>query len=411
MGHRFKNQKVAVSDSVFTDVLTPPEFKKTISARSLKNSLIETSSIPVTQPYLPPLAEFLPYLEEIWTSHQVTNNGDFHKRFEVALADYLGVEYVSLFTNGTLALLVALQALRISGEVITTPYSFVATTHALHWNGIEPVFADIDPITMNLDPVKIEATITSKTSAIMPVHVYGVPCDVTRIKEIADMYGLKVIYDAAHAFGVRQNGESILNHGDLSILSFHGTKVFTTFEGGAIISQTKAMKERIDYLKNFGFANEVTVVGPGINGKMNEFQAALGLLQLKHVDAAIARRRQIAQYYTKPLKDIPGIRLPEIPYNLVYNHAYYPIFIDEAVYGKGRDEVYNKLKEAGINGRRYFYPLISNFPIYHHLPSASSENLQVAEKVSQEVICLPLYPDLKAVDVKKIISIIRGKDN
>lgn len=377
---------------------------------SLKEPTVRPSAtemIPVTQPYLPPLEEFLPYLEEIWDSHQVTNNGNFHQAFEAALADYLGVKYVSLFTNGTLALLVALQALRISGEVITTPYSFVATTHSLHWNGIQPVFADIDPVTMNLDPEKVEAAITPNTSAIMPVHVYGVPCDVERLQEIADMYGLKVIYDAAHAFGVSQNGESILNHGDLSVLSFHGTKVFTTFEGGAIISHTQAMKERIDYLKNFGFANETTVVGLGINGKMNEFQAALGLLQLRYAGQAIHQRAQLARRYTQNLRGIPGLRLPQIPQSLHYNYAYYPIFIDAEIFGKERETVFETLRENGIRVRRYFYPLISNFPTYRNLPSAAVEGLAVAEKASREVICLPMYSQLSTRVVDQVVDIIQ----
>jgi len=257
-----------------------------------RNNLMKNDPIYVTRPFLPPLEELLPYLEQIWANRQLTNGGPFHQQLEQALCEYLGVEHISLFANGTLALVTALQAMRITGEVITTPYSFVATAHSLLWNGIRPVFVDIDPETLNLDPTKIEAAITPQTTAILPVHVYGRPCDTKKIQAIADTYGLKVIYDAAHAFAVEDEGGSIMRHGDLSILSFHATKVFTTFEGGAIVSSDEKTKKRIDYLKNFGFADEVTVVAPGINGKMNEFQAAVGLAQLKHIDNALAEREQ-----------------------------------------------------------------------------------------------------------------------
>ena len=362
--------------------------------------------INVTQPELPPLHEFLPYLEEIWSSKRVTNNGKFHQQLELELADYLGVEYVSLFSNGTLALLVALQAQKITGEVITTPYSFVASTHALHWNGIKPVFADIDPVTLNLDPQKIEAAITPQTTAILPVHIYGTPCDVDAIKYIADIYGLKVIYDAAHAFGIERKGSSILNYGDLSVLSFHGTKVYTTFEGGAIISHDAAMKKRIDFLKNFGFADEVTVVGPGINGKMNEFQAALGVLQLKHIDSYIQKRRDISTLYRQRLIKIPNTRLLELNDEDKLNYSYFPIFIENNGAANMRDKVYEGLQKRGYHSRRYFYPLISSFPTYRGIPSAASENLPIAERISHEVICLPLYPGLKVTDINNICTTI-----
>lgn len=373
----------------------------------LESDIVESKDIYVTQPSLPPLNEFIKYLETIWDSKILSNNGKFHKQFENELADYLGVKHVSLFTNGTLALMTALQALRITGEVITTPFSFVATTHSLWWNKIKPVFADIDPDTCNLDPEKIEAAITPQTTAIMPVHVYGNPCNVDRLKEIADIYGLKLIYDAAHAFGVKVNGESILNFGDLSILSFHATKVFTTFEGGAIISQDDATKKRIDFLKNFGFAGETTVVAPGINAKMNEFQAALGILQLKYIDKMLGKRKAIANYYRESLSNVKGIRVLNDIENVHHNYAYFPIFIDEGEYGKSRDEVYMRLKDNKIFTRRYFYPLISQFPSYKGLESARPGNLQVAEKMTSQVLCLPIYPDLDVVSQEHIIELIR----
>ena len=360
----------------------------------------------VTQPALPPLPEFIKYLEKIWESKWVTNQGQFHQQFEKELADYLGVKYISLFANGTLALVSALQVLRITGEVITTPYSFVATTHALHWNNIKPVFADIDPVFCNLDPEKIEAAITPRTTAILPVHVYGNPCDVEKIQEIADTYGLKVIYDACHAFGVEKDGNSILNFGDLSVLSFHGTKVFNTMEGGAIICHDEKTKKRIDYLKNFGFADEVTVVQPGINAKMNEMQAALGLLQLKEINNNISKRKKIALQYRENLKDIPGTRFMEDIEGIEHNYPYFPIFVNQREYGKPRDELYEDLKGNNIYSRRYFYPLITHFPIYRGLESARSSNLPVAEKITKEVICLPIYPDLKDDDIDKICQIV-----
>jgi len=363
--------------------------------------------ITVTKPFLPPLEEFIPYLNQIWDSGQLTNNGPFHQQFEEELAEYLGVKYVSLFTNATLALVTALQALNITGEVITTPYSFVATTHALWWNNIKPVFVDIEPEYCNLDPEKIEAVITPKTTAIMPVHVYGNPCNVRRINEIADIYGLKVIYDACHSFGVKINNESVLNFGDLSILSFHATKVFNTFEGGAIISHNKSMKKRIDFLKNFGFSGETTVVAPGINAKMSEIQAAMGLLQLKYIDKNIYKRHEITQYYGEWLNKISGIKLlNDIP-NVKHNYSYLPIFVDVDKYGISRDELYENLKEHNTYTRRYFYPLISQFPTYRGLESAQPGKLPVAEKAVDQVICLPLYPELQANTIDSICSFIK----
>lgn len=359
----------------------------------------------VTSPLLPPLEEFTPYLEEIWQNKWLTNGGPFHQRLEQALADYLGVRYISLFSNGTLALLTALQTLRITGEVITTPYSFVATSHSLLWNGLKPIFVDIDPLTCNLDPDKIEQAITSNTSAILPVHCYGIPCDIERIQTIADNYGLKVIYDAAHAFGVKKEGVSILNHGDLSILSFHATKVFNTIEGGAIICPDAKTKKRIDYLKNFGFADELTVVAPGINGKMNEVQAAFGLLQLKHIDDALARRRIIYQRYHAALKNIPGLRLIEPPRTVDWNQAYCPLFIEEP-FPCTRDELYNSMKDKGIFARRYFYPLISAFSMYRGLESAAESNLWNANKLADSVLCLPIYAELEEEEQNRVIAII-----
>ncbi len=360
----------------------------------------------VTQPSLPDLSEFITYLKEIWGNKILTNNGPFHKKFEENLAEYLGVEYISLFTNGTLALVTALQALRITGEVITTPYSFVATTHSLWWNNIKPVFVDIEPELFNLDPEKVEAAITPKTTAILPVHVYGNPCNVNRLQKIADTYGLKLIYDAAHAFGVKQNGVSILNYGDLSILSFHATKVFNTIEGGAIVCHDEKTKKRIDYLKNFGFVDETTVIAPGINAKMNELQAAYGLLQLKHVDEHIAKRKIIVDEYKKHLQNIPGIKmLPEIV-GVHHTYPYLPILVDSQVLGKSRDAVYEELKAHNIYGRRYFYPLISQFPTYRGLASSSPSNLPVATRIADQVICLPIYPELNKNTIPYIAKII-----
>jgi dTDP-4-amino-4,6-dideoxygalactose transaminase len=363
----------------------------------------------VTKPSLPPLEEFVELLKEIWDSKITTNNGPFHRKFEEALADYLGVKYISLFSNGTLALITALQALRINGEVITTPYSFVATTHALSWNGIKPVFVDIDPNNCNLNPEKIEAAITPQTTAILPVHVYGNPCDVNSIQSIADSYGLKVIYDAAHAFSVKINNNSVLNFGDLSVLSFHATKVFTTVEGGAIISHDEKTKIRIDFLKNFGYDGEVRVIAPGINAKMNEIQAALGLLQLNYIEHSIYNRKKVVERYRDRLKGIPGIRYLIIPDEVDYNYAYFPVFVNEKEYGISRDELYEYLGKNLYHGRRYFYPLISQFPSYRGLSSAHANNLPVAEKIAREVICLPLYPDLKLTDVDEMCRLIKSK--
>jgi len=385
--------------------MTSGKIKRKVSSNIMKQS---EKVIYVTQPFLPPLREFQPYLEKIWESKWLTNGGPFHQELEKKLADYLGVEQIALFSNGTLALVTALQALRITGEVITTPFSFVATAHSLLWNGIKPVFVDIDPETFNLDPEKIEAAITPHTTAIMPVHVYGKPCDVEKIQKIADIYGLKVIYDAAHAFGVRYKGESILKHGDLSILSFHATKVFNTFEGGAIVCPDAKTKKRIDDLKNFGFADEVTVVAPGINAKMNELQAAFGLLQLKHVDKAIDRRREIDAQYREKLSVVKGITCPPLPLDTIYNHAYFPILVENN-YSLSRDELYEKLKQNGIFGRRYFYPLISDFSMYRGLPSAAQANLMVAKIVANKVLCLPIYPLLTDNDVQRVVSLIAGE--
>ena len=362
----------------------------------------------VTQPDLPDLQEFIPYLEKIWENKILTNNGPFHQQLEKELAEFLGVPYISLFANGTLALVTALQVLRITGEVITTPYSFVATTHSLWWNNIKPIFVDIEPDFCNLDPEKIEAAITPKTTAILPVHVYGNPCKIERIKEIADIYGLIVIYDAAHAFGVKYKGQSILNYGDLSILSFHATKVFNTMEGGAIICHDAATKQRIDYLKNFGFASETKVMAPGINSKMNEMQAALGLLQLKHHYNNIEKRRILVETYKKKLRHIKGISFLPQHEHTESNYAYFPVFINEKEFGISRDAFYHKLKQHGIFGRRYFYPLISEFPMYKGLESASPDNLKTAEDIAQQVICLPLYSKLKEKKIDEIINICKN---
>jgi len=359
----------------------------------------------VTQPTLPPLDEFLPYLREIWDSKILTNGGPFHHQLERALGEYLGVSNVSLFSNGTLALITALQTLRITGEVITTPYSFVATAHSLLWNGIKPVFVDIDPVTLNIDPDKIEAAITPQTTAILPVHCYGTPCDIPRIQNVANMYGLKVIYDAAHAFGVQAQGEPILKHGDLSVLSLHATKVFNTFEGGAIISPDARTKQRVDYLKNFGFASETTVVAPGINGKMSEINAAFGLLQLKHIDDALARRATIAARYDARLSEVAGIKVLSRIDGVTGNNSYYPIFV-QGNYSLSRDSLFNFLRDRDIYARRYFYPLISEFPMYRGLPSAAKTELPNAYHASQQVICLPMFPALSDDDVDRICDLI-----
>ena len=366
-----------------------------------------TEKILVTSPLLPPFEEFSEILQTIWESKLLTNNGTYHQRLEKALSEYLGISHISLFTNGTLPLITALQALRITGEVITTPYSFVATTHALWWNGIKPVFVDVDPVTGNLDPGKIEAVITPHTTAIMPVHVYGNPCDVRKIKEIADIYGLKVIYDAAHAFGVQLDGKSVLECGDMSTLSFHATKVYNTVEGGALICNTAEEKIRVDHLKNFGFAGETTVVGPGINSKMDELRAAYGLLNLKQVDAAILSRQRAAMLYREGLKDVQGIRLMQDLGGVRHNYSYFPIFVDEEGYGMSRDALYEKMKAQGVYGRRYFYPLISSFATYRGLESANPAHLPVANRLAKEVICLPMHAGLTDINIERVIDSIR----
>ncbi|NOT64914.1 MAG: DegT/DnrJ/EryC1/StrS family aminotransferase [Methylotenera sp.] len=360
----------------------------------------------VTQPYLPPLEEFIPYLEKIWGNKVLTNGGPFHQQLEKALCDYLGVEHIALFTNGTIALVTALQTLRVTGEVITTPYSFVATSHSLLWNGIKPVFVDIDPNTLNIDPAKIEAAITPQTTAIMPVHCYGHPCDVEAIKKIADNYNLKVIYDAAHAFGVQDTQGSILRHGDLSVLSFHATKVFNTFEGGAIICPDAKTKQRIDHLKNFGFVDELTVVAPGINGKMSEFNAALGMLQLKYIDQALMCRKEIDESYRKLLKGVKGVRCVQEAGQAVANYSYFPILID-VDYPISRDALYQKLKDQGVFARRYFYPLITDFPMYRGMSSAHRDNLPMATDAAFKVLCLPIYPELLQSELNYIVDLIR----
>jgi len=362
--------------------------------------------ITVTSPLLPPLEEFIPYLEDIWQRKWLTNQGHYHELLEEALCKYLGVKHVSLFSNGTLALITALQALQIRGEVITTPFSFVATAHSLWWNGIKPVFVDIEPETFNIAPEKIEAAITPQTMAIMPVHVYGNPCQTDKIRQIANKHNLKVIYDAAHAFGVKQNNISVLNEGDLSVLSFHATKVFSTIEGGAIVCRDAEMKQHIDDLKNFGFRDEVTVVAPGINAKLNEVQAAFGLLSLTKVDAAIAHRKKIAEIYRNALKSAKGILFLQDIKGVNHNYAYFPILVDKDLYGITRDELYAKLKENNIFARRYFYPLISEFSPYKNLPSASKDNLPNANQIADKVICLPIYADLTFDDVQRVIDVI-----
>ena len=366
----------------------------------------KAAPIYVTRPSLPELEDFIPSLREIWDSKILTNGGPFHEKFEQQLCEYLGVKQIALFANATIGLVTALQALRITGEVITTPYSFVATAHSLLWNGIKPVFVDIDPHTLNLDPSKIEAAITPQTTAIMPVHVYGHPCDVDAIQAIADTYGLKVIYDAAHAFGVQCHCGSVLQHGDLAVLSFHATKVFTTFEGGAIVCPDEKSRQRINYLKNFGFADEVTVVAPGINGKMSEFNAALGLLQLKNIDGALAERKVIDERYRAGLADVAGIRCLQSAGETRSNYAYFPILV-QPDYPLARDALYQKMRDQGIYVRRYFYPLISDFPMYRGLPSAAHSNLPVAKKMAAQILCLPIYPGLPHDQVDRVLELLR----
>ncbi|MDN8555951.1 dTDP-4-amino-4,6-dideoxy-D-glucose aminotransferase VioA [Citrobacter werkmanii] len=362
--------------------------------------------IPVTQPFLPELNEFIPYLEKIWGNRWLTNNGPFHQELESKLCEYLGVEYISLFNNATIALITALQAMRIRGEVITTPYSFVATSHSIIWNGLEPVFVDIDPNTFNIDPAKIEAAITPRTTAIMPVHCYSNPCDVEAIQRIADNYGLKVIYDAAHAFAVDYDGESLLKWGDLSILSFHATKVFNTFEGGAIVSPDAKTKQRIDRLKNFGIADEFTVTAPGINGKMSEINAAFGLVQLKHIDGAIMQRKAIDTRYREALANTKGITLYKHNSHANSNFSYFPVLI-ESDYPISRDALYEKLKADNILSRRYFYPLLSNMPMYRGLSSAAANNLPQANQLADKVLCLPIFNELGLEEQQRVIDLIK----
>lgn len=361
----------------------------------------------VTQPYLPPLEEFTPYLRKIWDNKILTNGGPFHQQLEKALCEYLGVKHIALFSNGTLALITALQALRVTGEVITTPYSFVATAHSLLWHGNKPVFVDVEPNTLNLDPAKIEAAITPQTTAIMPVHCYGNPCDTAGIQKIADNYNLRVIYDACHAFGVEDGGGSVLRHGDLSVLSFHATKVFNTFEGGAIICPDAKTKQRIDHLKNFGFVDETTVVAPGINGKMSEVNAAFGMLQLQHMGTVMQRRAEVDTLYRQRLQEVKGIHCLPQTASRTRNHSYFPILV-EADYPLSRDALYLKLKDQGINGRRYFYPLISEFPMYRGLPSSAPSNLPVATAAAHKVLCLPIYPALDGASQQRVIDLIAG---
>jgi dTDP-4-amino-4,6-dideoxy-D-glucose transaminase len=360
----------------------------------------------VTKPFLPPLDDLMPSFRQIWDSRELTNGGPFHQALEGALADYLGVPHVCLFANATIALVTALQCLRITGEVITTPYSFVATAHSLLWNGVEPVFVDIEPGSLAIDPARVESAITPRTTAIMPVHVYGRPAEVDALKRIADTYGLKLIYDAAHAFGARYRGRALAEYGDMSILSFHATKVFNTFEGGAIVCHDAQTKQRVDYLKNFGFADEVTVVASGINGKMCELQAAIGLKQLEYVEACITARREIAARYDRAFSGVPGVSLLKVVESHDANFSYYPIFIGPA-FRCGRDDLYRRLKAAGIHGRRYFYPLLSDFPMYRGRPSADPSRLPVARAVSDSVICLPIYPELSAEDQQRVIDCVR----
>lgn len=360
----------------------------------------------VTSPLLPDLADLNLLLEDIWKSKWVTNNGKYHIMLEKELAEYLKVPYISLFTNGTLPLMTALQALKIGGEVITTPFSFVATTHSIWWNDSKPVFVDIDPETGNIDPDRIEAAITPKTTAIMPVHVYGKPCDTGRIRAIAYKYGLKVIYDAAHAFGVEVDGKSILEAGDMSTLSFHATKVYNTLEGGALVMHDAETKQRVDYLKNFGFAGETEVVAPGINSKVDEVRAAYGLLNLKLVDEAIKSRRKVAVRYREALRNVPGIRFFDDMPGVRHNYSYFPVFVDAGQYGMTRDALYEKMKENNVFGRRYFYPLISTFSTYRGLPSASPDNLPVATRMAEQVICLPIHHSLSEDDVQRVLDVI-----
>lgn len=365
--------------------------------------------ITVTKPSLPPLKEFTSYLEEIWDKQWITNCGDFHKYFEEALAEYLGVKYVSLFCNGTIALLVGIKALRLKGEIITTPFTFVASAHAIKWSGCTPIFSDIESDTFNLNPRKIESLVTDNTAGILPVHIYGNPCNVNLFKEIADKHHLKLFYDAAHSFGVKKNGDSILVHGDLSMLSFHATKTFNTIEGGALVTNDLGMKKRIDYLKNFAFENEETVVGLGINGKMNELQAAYGLLQLKYIDEQIDKCRELAHFYRNNLSEIPGIIFLNYASDVTQNYSYFPILVNEELFACNRDQLYTHLKKHNIATRKYFYPIVSEFDEYKNLPTTDNRKLPIAKRLSSQVLCLPLYSQLSLKEVSLVVSLIRDK--
>lgn len=365
------------------------------------------NKITVTLPLIPPMERLQPLLDDIWQRKWLTNNGYYHKKLEEELCSYLGVDHISLFANGTIALMVAIHVLELEGEVITTPYSSIATTHALWWNKIKPIFVDIDPMTCNINPDKIEEAITENTTAILPVHVYGTPCDNDKIQSIADKYNLKLVYDAAHAFGVKKNMKTILTWGDISVLSFHATKTYSTVEGGAIICKDKETKDKLDHIKSLGFSDETSIVGVGINGKMNEMEAAYGLANLDIVGAAIKSKKQIVEYYNRELKNINGINLLELPINVDSNYSYFPIFVDKEIYGTSRDELYEKLKANNIYGRRYFYPLISAFEPYSKQISARKQNLSIANRIAEEVICLPLHHELNKEDVDRIIGIIR----
>ncbi len=369
------------------------------------SAFFDGDPINVTQPFLPPLQDFLPYLQEIWDSRILTNGGPFHKRLELALRDVLKVKHLALFCNGTTALLTALKALNVTGEVITTPYTFVATSHALSWSGIEPIFVDIDPVTLNIDPRRVEDAITPRTSAILPVHCYGMPCDVEEIARIAGRHGLRVIYDAAHAFGVEDPKGSILRHGDMSVLSLHSTKVFNTLEGGAIICRDKEVSRKIKRMRNFGIVDEMTVSEFGINGKLNEISAAFGLIQLNYHSAGLARRQAIDTDYRTALRTISGIRCLWQSEHQKYNYGYFPILVEED-YPLSRDDLYFELRKRGINSRRYFYPLVSNLPMYVNLPSAAKDNLPIANRIANQILCLPIYSAMTEEQQERVVKVI-----
>lgn len=368
---------------------------------------MDKKTIPVTRPFLPPLEEFEPYLRQIWASARLSNNGPLHQELEQALCRYLGVKHLSLCANGTIGLMLALRALDLSGEVITTPFTFPATAHAITWLGLTPVFADIDPVYFNLEPGKIEEAITERTSAILPVHVYGNLCEVEKIQKLSEKYHLPVVYDACHGFGEKFGGKSILQSGDFSVLSFHPTKVFSTFEGGAVISRTAEMKNRIDLLKNFGIADEENVLLPGINGKMNEVQAAFGLVQLRYMDAGREKRKALTSYYRKCLEGVNGLAMiPEMA-GLESNCSYFPVLIDGRVAGIDRDRLYEIMRTEGIHPRKYFHPLVNRTSAYAGQPSAAEDNLPVAADVAGKVLCLPMFADLERTDVDRICNLIK----